>query len=1105
MAYNDNLNLIRQMLDISGSLDIETVGLRSGAGTHEIAYGIFGKGAAPGDVSQYIVEPHTVLNIGPDGKVQPYVRGEGSPFVYRPGNWQAVDAVNLMLKEGAPGGEVLTEKNLTQMAQQFIDERPGEEFVEALRKHNAFRANTYGSLGKTDKFPYLPRVNESGEKILPGQTFEDINPRVVQANVERVAKDFKIPIGTVRTEKLATDQLLSSSSGLSRQLRDNITWIANAQFESRQLGANLEVLEKTLIEQKIADGIDEATAIKQAHSETFRNSLAWQNPRQTGLLYTTGSEYNKARAAALTGSSAGGWIDVWKALLNNTKAGDVRDIFDVMKAQEAYVRKIAPGLLPEQSVVTGGIDVQHRLMKALEQGSSGLLITEPHVGALDVPIQEYMVKRLLPETAALQAVAEGTEEGLELLAQARSGKGIVSDVLRRYSMTAALMPDQQRANILKRLDEATVDLATKQVSDQFVRHKVVSVEQLNKAGEQALVDVAIPETKGFQSLDAIVDLMSQSQHYPEEMLREEVAAYQAKMQGYTGDDLIAASRAYVDERTLGLTSPGAKEASFGRLAGVEGTVEEGAEAFFKQHGRMPDTPLFSARRAATQPLPVSGVGRIGLGIGAAMATMGVMHAVANGGRPAEPPPSMISQNYQQWLDTQNQFYGTRGSGSYMNGMSHTGVAGGRRSSMTDFGSPYQGPMAASYVFMQQDLLAEREAYMRQQFADIHTGWGEKGKFGVFSPYTKHSYSGKIKHTFLQAGESAAGMSLPGIRGDEGIKVLDLANYKIQVDDADTITVKRGGIRGAISSFFGFNRGYEFRLAGIDAPETFHGELGMKSAQPHADDATLALKAMLRESGSLQLVFDPENITYGRMVGAVIADGRNVNFDLVKRGHVAALPFYKKGVDPLVDLESVQTLESFSRSGQTGMWSNPYFQVYSDVVNITDQRITFNTFSRINTVAQNATTMSLASLMQNAQDQGFVGTADRIAAAQIGERYKEFGYQSDYSTKIITPTAAAPHTSYLQEMAMDNARFMKTRGSVESNMLAHRGGYGNLDKKLAIDSVGTTNSIWNKRKLATYETYGVENERRRRRREEMALSQRHALKNMFQTPIGHHRM
>ena len=33
-----------------------------------------------------------------------------------------------------------------------------------------------------------------------------------------------------------------------------------------------------------------------------------------------------------------------------------------------------------------------------------------------------------------------------------------------------------------------------------------------------------------------------------------------------------------------------------------------------------------------------------------------------------------------------------------------------------------------------------------------------------------------------------------------------------------------------------------------------------------DDATNALRAMLGETGDLQLVFDPENVTYGRMVG-----------------------------------------------------------------------------------------------------------------------------------------------------------------------------------------------------------------------------------------------
>ena len=1081
MAYKDNLSLIQQMLEISGSLDIETVGLRSGAGMHELAYGTFGRGAEVGAVNQFILEPSTVLSYDESGRVTPYVRGKPS-FTYRPSNWQAVDAVNTMLAQG----QQLYRKDLDQLASSFIKSKSGTEFVRQLSVENEFRANTY----KSGKFPYLPRI--SGDEIVQPLSLSE---EEIRQSTLRFAKEANLPINRLTTQKLAVEDLLIKDSTLSNRLRHNITWIANAQFESRQIGAHLEVLEKTLTERAIAEGIEEKTAIKQAQAGTFRGSLSMQNPRQTGILYTTGSEYNRARAAALTGKSEEGWRGVWKALLRNTKAGDVRDIFDVIKAQEEYVRQLAPGLLPEQSLVTGGVDIQYRLMRAIEEGAPGLLATEAHIGALDVPVQEYMVKRLLPQTAALQAAAEGTEEGAELLRQARQGKGLIADVMRRLSMTTALMPDQQRANILKRLDDATADLVQKQVTDQHVRHKIVGVKQISREGAEAVVDVAIPQTKGYSSLQSVVDLMSQQGRYPEEMLQEEFAAYQTKMQGLSGEELRTASKAYVTERTLGLTSPEAKEAAFARLGGVQGSAQEGAEAFLAKYGRMPDTPIYGPKRGMRPP-PVGGIARGGIAVAAGLAAAGVLAAFATGGRPAEPPPSMISQNYQQWLDTQNQFYGTRGSGSYMNGMSHTGVAGGRRSSMTDFGSPYQGPMAANYVFMQQDMLAERERFLRASFANIHSPSGGVLQFPSLS---------NDKYNFIQAGESAAGMSLPGIRGGDTTRILDLANYKIEVSDADTITVKRGGVRGALQSFFGFNRGYEFRLAGIDAPETFHGELGMKSAQPHADDATLALKAMIGESGSLQLVFDPENITYGRMVGAVIADGRNVNFDLVKRGHVAALPFYKAGTKPLVNLKGIERLEEFSRQSQVGMWAHPFFQVYSDVEDVTGKRITFNTFSRMSKVAQNANTMSLAALMQNAQDQGFVSTADRIAASDIGLRYNEAGFTEDYRNMLITPVAAAPHNSYLHQMSVDNANLMKTRGTPIKNPMSSRGGYGDLDKKLSIDSLGTTNSIWNKRKLASYETYGVESDRRRRRRQDMAASQRHALRNMFQSPIGHHRM
>ena len=79
MSYKDNLSLIRQMLEISGSLDIETVGLRAGAGIHEVSYGVFGKGAIPGDVTQYITEPSSIFSVSESGELGPYKPGK-TPF-----------------------------------------------------------------------------------------------------------------------------------------------------------------------------------------------------------------------------------------------------------------------------------------------------------------------------------------------------------------------------------------------------------------------------------------------------------------------------------------------------------------------------------------------------------------------------------------------------------------------------------------------------------------------------------------------------------------------------------------------------------------------------------------------------------------------------------------------------------------------------------------------------------------------------------------------------------------------------------------------------------------------------------------------------------------
>ena len=59
--------------------------------------------------------------------------------------------------------------------------------------------------------------------------------------------------------------------------------------------------------------------------------------------------------------------------------------------------------------------------------------------------------------------------------------------------------------------------------------------------------------------------------------------------------------------------------------------------------------------------------------------------------------------------------------------------------------------------------------------------------------------------------------------------------------------------------------------------------------------------------------------------------------------------------------------------------------------------------------------------------------------------------------------------------------------------------------MAIDSTGGTTSIYNQRKYHAIEMYGIEKNRKFRRRQNMARSQKDALRRMRAGPIGHHRM
>ena len=97
----NGLSMIQRILGISGSLDIETMGLAPGSGIHEVAYGTFGKQGRAGDILQYIIQPSAVVGIDEEGMATPYRK----PTRARPSNarlvtaqtWQEIDLLNTRL------------------------------------------------------------------------------------------------------------------------------------------------------------------------------------------------------------------------------------------------------------------------------------------------------------------------------------------------------------------------------------------------------------------------------------------------------------------------------------------------------------------------------------------------------------------------------------------------------------------------------------------------------------------------------------------------------------------------------------------------------------------------------------------------------------------------------------------------------------------------------------------------------------------------------------------------------------------------------------------------------------------------------------------------
>ncbi|BBW89478.1 thermonuclease family protein [Klebsiella pneumoniae] len=123
---------------------------------------------------------------------------------------------------------------------------------------------------------------------------------------------------------------------------------------------------------------------------------------------------------------------------------------------------------------------------------------------------------------------------------------------------------------------------------------------------------------------------------------------------------------------------------------------------------------------------------------------------------------------------------------------------------------------------------------------------------------------------------------------------DFSGKVVNVIDGDTVRVLNAG------------KAFKVRLNGIDAPES-HQPFGQRSKQ------SLIKLAAQKDVTVLTTAQD----RYGRFLGTLMLNGRNLNAEQVRSGMAWAYRYHGKAVDA-----SMLALEEQAREQKLGLWSAP---------------------------------------------------------------------------------------------------------------------------------------------------------------------------------------
>ncbi|MHA2380485.1 MAG: thermonuclease family protein, partial [Candidatus Thorarchaeota archaeon] len=309
------------------------------------------------------------------------------------------------------------------------------------------------------------------------------------------------------------------------------------------------------------------------------------------------------------------------------------------------------------------------------------------------------------------------------------------------------------------------------------------------------------------------------------------------------------------------------------------------------------------------------------------------------------------------------------------GLGHEGIAGRLRKINTDFGSGWGGLPAT----MHGQRIDPRILSFR---GSIWDNMEARAEFEAELQLRQENHNravGSFKAAEMFNVNASVFKAIS--RRNDDMKLIRLAQYDVNVEDADTLVLKRKGLLNW------FDDPVQVRLAGIDAPEVAGHEddpldfIRMWQAQPGGEEAADVLRSIMEENESATLLVDAKRKTYGRYLGAVIGDqGQNINLELIRRGAVTALPFGPTEFDVL-QRGAAREAEDMARRDRRGIWQLKRYQATALANSAIGRPLTHNMLTRIDKMGANLNVGAYSSFLAGLGSETGELTAQEMAQAR----------------------------------------------------------------------------------------------------------------------------